>query len=77
VLVDREGQEALRKLKALVKDRIQNPDALVFLSRLETPLRESTVLRQALHPALEALGLSQAGYTLFAMAAIEGGNSPE
>lgn len=61
LLADREGQEAMRKLKAFVNDRYQNPNALVFPSRLNTPLRESNVLRMALHPALKALGLPQAG----------------
>jgi len=65
VLVDREGQEAMQKLKAFVSDRVQNPNALVFPSRLNTPLRESNVLRMALHPALKALGLPKAGMHAF------------
>jgi integrase len=64
-LADSEGWEAMRMLKGFVGARIQNPNALVFLSRLDTPLRESNVLREALHPALEALGLPQAGMHAF------------
>lgn len=65
VLADSEGREAMRRLKGFLGARIQNPKALVFLSRLDTPLRESNVLREALHPALEALGLPQAGMHAF------------
>jgi integrase len=63
LLADREGQEAMRKLKALVGNRQQS--ALVFPSRLNTPLRESNVLRVALHPALQALELPKAGMHAF------------
>jgi integrase len=62
LLADEVGQVAMRKLKAFVKD---HPNALVFPSRLNTPLRESNVLRGALHPALKALGLPQAGMHAF------------
>jgi len=52
----------MRKLRAFVKG---HPHALVFPSRLNTPLRESNVLRHALHPALKALGLRKAGMHAF------------
>jgi integrase len=65
VLADHEGQEAMRKLKAFVSDRYHNSIELVFSSRLNTPLRESNVLRAALHPALKALGLPKAGMHAF------------
>jgi integrase len=65
VLADLEGQEALRILRRFIGDRIQNPDALVFPSRLGTPLRESNLLSESLHPALAALGLPQAGMHAF------------
>jgi integrase len=61
LLADSEGREAMRMLKAFVGARIQNPIALVFPSKLGTPLRESNVLRQTLHPALKAIRLPQAG----------------
>jgi integrase len=65
LLADSEGKEAVRMLRGFVGARIQNPQALVFPSRLGTPLRESNVLREALHPALEAIGLPQAGMHAF------------
>ena len=43
----------------------QNPNALVFASARGTPLRESNVLSEALHPALEALKMPQAGMRAF------------
>jgi integrase len=61
VLEDSEGQQALRMLKRYVGGRIQNAQAFVFASRLGTPLRESNVLSESLHPALGALGLPKAG----------------
>jgi len=65
VLADREGQEAMRVLRAFVGNRLQNPNALVFPSRRNTPLLESNLLRVALHPALKALGLAQGGMHAF------------
>ena len=65
LLADPEGLEALRKLRAFVDGRPHNPSALVFPSRLKTPLRESNVLHTALHPALKALGFEQAGMHAF------------
>ena len=65
VLADHEGQEAMRKLNAFVSDRYHNSIELVFPSRLNTPLRESNVLRAALHPALKALELPKAGMHAF------------
>jgi|HubBroStandDraft_6_1064221.scaffolds.fasta_scaffold764097_2 hypothetical protein len=46
----------MRKLKD-----IQTPGELIFPPRLGTPLRDSNVLREVLHPALEALKLPKAG----------------
>ncbi|MFI5071834.1 MAG: tyrosine-type recombinase/integrase [Terriglobales bacterium] len=65
VLADREGQEAMRMLKTFLGDRAQNPEALVFPSKLGTPLRETNLLHDALHPALKALRLPQAGMHAF------------
>ena len=56
-LGDREGREALRILKAFVRGRIQNPSEFVFHSKHGSPMRETSVLHEALHPALKALGL--------------------
>jgi integrase len=61
LLGDREGREALRKLRAFVGDRFQNPSELVFSSKRGSPIRETNVLHEALHPALKALGLPRAG----------------
>ena len=65
VLADREGKEAMRRLKTFIGSRIKNPNALVFPSKNDTPLRENNVLRFALHPALKALDLPQAGMHAF------------
>jgi integrase len=60
-LGDREGREALRVLKAFVKGRVQNPSEFLFHSKRGSPMRETKVLHEALHPALKALGLPKAG----------------
>lgn len=65
LLADKEGLEAMRALRDFVGTRIQNPNALVFASARGTPLRESNVLSEALHPALEALKMPQAGMHAF------------
>lgn len=64
-LGDCEGREAMRTLEAFVGTRIQNLDAYVFPTKLRTPLRETQVLRDGLHPALKALGLPKAGMHAF------------
>jgi integrase len=64
-LGDREGREAMRKLKAFVRGRLQNPSEFVFHSKHGSPMRETKVLHEALHPALKALGLPQAGMHAF------------
>ena len=61
LLADSQGREAIRMLKQFIGSRILNPNGLVFPSKLGTPLRESNVLRETLHPALKALGLPKAG----------------
>lgn len=61
LLDDREGKQAMALLKIFVGERIHNPNALVFSSLRGTPLQESQVLREALHPALKALNLPQDG----------------
>ena len=65
LLTDREGKQAMRLLKAFAAERIHNPTAFVFSSRRQTPLQESQVLREALHPALQALGFPRAGMHSF------------
>jgi integrase len=49
LLADAEGQHAMKMLKRFVGSRLQDPSALVFQSNHKTPLRESNVLREALH----------------------------
>jgi hypothetical protein len=63
LLADREGQEALRVLKAFLGEGVRNPDSLLFHSRRGSPLRETNVLHDGLHPAIKALRLRQAGIT--------------
>ena len=64
-LGDREGKKALRILKAFVRGRVQNPGEFVFHSKHGSPMRETKVLHEGLHPALKALGLPQAGLHAF------------
>ena len=61
LLADREGKQAMSALKTYVRKRFQNPTALVFASRRSTPLCESQVLREGLHPALKATNLAAGG----------------
>jgi len=66
VMHDHEGKEALRLLRAFLKKYPQpNPNGLIFRSRRNTPLLETNVLHDGLHPALRALGLPQAGLHAF------------
>jgi integrase len=65
LLADPEGQEALRMLKQFLSERVHNQNALVFHSRNGSPLRETKVLVDGLHPALEAVGLPRAGMHAF------------
>jgi integrase len=64
-LGDSEGREALKILEAFVGDRVQNSGEYVFHSRRGSPLRETKVLHEGLHPALKALGLPRAGLHAF------------
>jgi integrase len=64
VLADVEGQEALLKLKRFLKGP-QSQTSLVFCSKRETALRETSVLHRFLHPVLRVLGLPQAGTHAF------------
>lgn len=64
-LGDREGGEALRVLKAFVRGRTQNPSEFLFHSKRGSPMRETKVLYEALHPALEVNRLPRAGLHAF------------
>jgi integrase len=60
VLVDAEGQAAMKALKQFVKH-----EGLVFHSKQNGPLAETTILTQALHPAVKALNMPKAGMHAF------------
>jgi integrase len=64
LLADSEGREALSILKRFLKGP-QSPDSLVFRSWRGSPLRETNVLHEFLHPVLKALGFQQAGMHAF------------
>lgn len=64
LLADSEGREALTMLKRFLKGRC-DPNALVFQSKRGSPLRETSVLTEILHPVLRALRLPQAGMHAF------------
>jgi integrase len=65
LLADREGKEALRMLKRFLGSGIHQTTAFLFHSRNGSPLRETNVLADGLHPALRAVGLPQAGMHTF------------
>jgi integrase len=58
------GRKALAMSKRLLKGR-RDPNALVFHSKRGSPLRETTVLNEILHPVLSVLRLPQAGMHAF------------
>jgi integrase len=64
LLADSEGKEALAMLKRFLK-RPQSPDSLVSRSKRGSPLRETNVLHDFLHPVLRSLGLPRAGMHAF------------
>ena len=59
-LADKEGQIALKRLRQFVKK-----DGLVFHSKNNGPLAETTILTQGLHPAVKKLELPKAGMHAF------------
>jgi integrase len=63
LLGDSEGQEALKAVKRFISR--QKTSDLVFHSRRGTPLLETNVLHDGLHPALKALNLPKAGMHAF------------
>lgn len=64
LLADTEGKEAMRMLKIFL-DGKRAEDSFVFHSRNGSPLRETNVLVDGLHPALRAVELPQAGMHAF------------
>jgi integrase len=54
----------MRRLRRFVKDA-RDSNTLVFRSHRGGPLRETNILNQGLHPALEALKLEKAGLHAF------------
>jgi integrase len=61
---DREGNEALRVLRRFITTDL-SPSTLIFHSTRGTPLIETNVLHDGLHPALRALNLPRAGLHAF------------
>jgi integrase len=64
LLFDPEGQKAMRRL-ARFMGIVSDSNSLVFHSKRGGPLLETNILNQGLYPALEALGLEQAGMHAF------------
>lgn len=60
LLRDREGQIAMQDVKRFLGDAT-DPEALAFRTKHGTPIHETTVLKQCLHPAAKALGFPKAG----------------
>ena len=65
LLADSEGQQALRMLELFLSSVVHKPTSFVFHSRSGSPLRETNVLADGLHPALKGVGLPQAGMHAF------------
>jgi integrase len=66
VMHDHKRREALRLLKRYLKKYPQpDPSGLIFRSQRKTPLLETNVLHDGLHPALRALGLPKGGLHAF------------
>jgi integrase len=65
LLLDAEGKKAMRELRKFIVNAAANPDALVFHTKRGTPLMETTILHDGLHPAMKALGLKRAGLHSF------------
>ena len=63
LLCDPEGQKAMRRLARL--GIVSDPRSLIFHLKRGGPLLETNILNQGLYPALEALGLEQAGMHAF------------
>ena len=61
LLLDAEGQTAMRALKGFLAGKKVPSNALVFPNKNGGPLDVSMVLKYCLHPAAEALGLPKAG----------------
>jgi integrase len=76
LLADREGNVALRMLKRFLSG-IHSATAFVFHSRNGSPLRETNVLVDGLHPAVKAAGLPKAGMHVFRHGCNRRLNSPE
>ena len=64
LLADSEGKEALVTLKRFLKGSRDSTE-FVFRSKRGSPLRETNVLHEFLHPVLKVLGLPQAGMHAF------------
>ena len=64
LLCDPEGQKAMRRLARFL-GIVTDPRSLIFHSKRGGPLLETNILNQGLYPALEALGLEQAGMHAF------------
>jgi integrase len=64
-LGDSEGSKALAAVKRYLKRYPADPDSLLFRSKRQGPLLETTILNQGLYPVLEALKLPQAGLHAF------------
>ena len=65
LLLDNEGQKAMREFKKFMGTTAANRNALVFRSKRGKPLLETNILNQGLYPVLEALGLPKCGLHAF------------
>lgn len=62
LLCDPEGQRAMRGLRRLLEnEEAPAKSDLVFRSKYSTPIQETTILKNCLHPAVKALGLPKSG----------------
>jgi hypothetical protein len=71
------GKRHYGVLKAFLGESIRNPDSLLFHSRRGSPLHETNVLRDGLHPAIRTLGFRQPGMRAFRHGCNRRWNLPE
>jgi hypothetical protein len=64
LLFDPEDEKAMQKLRRFLENT-SDPANFVFHTNRSNPLLETNILNQGLYPALEALGLKQAGMHAF------------
>ena len=61
----RDKVSAIGELKRFLKGKSYAPDTLLFHTKRGSPIQETMILRQCLHPAVRLLGFPKAGMRAF------------